>query len=221
FLDYYGRSIIDITENDKLILPREEIERNEYKYMPLGVAAAITPWNFPRAILLGMTTAALVTGNTVLLKPAVTTQVIAYKALEVLKEAGLPDGIVQFIPGDALEVGEYIVTHPKVRFVSFTGSKAVGIRIYEKAALVQPGQKWLKRVISEMGGKDAMIIDEGVDLDFAASEVAKAAFSFAGQKCSAASRAIVHEKVYDEFLEKLVKITSTFKVGAAELKDTF
>jgi len=221
FLEYYGRSMIDLMEKDKQVLSRDKIERNEYKYMPLGVAAVITPWNFPLAILLGMTAASIVTGNTVLLKPAVTTQVIAYKALEVLKEAGLPDGIIQFIPGDGLEVGEYMVTHPKVRFVSFTGSKAVGVRIYEKAAVVYPGQKWLKRVISEMGGKDAMIIDQDVDLDFAANEVAKAAFSFAGQKCSAASRAIVHEKVYDAFLEKLVKITANFKVGAAELKDTF
>lgn len=221
FLEYYGREILELTKPGDKVLSRKGIEKNEYTYIPLGVGAVITPWNFPLAILAGMTTAAVVTGNTVVLKPAVTTQVIGYKFIEILEEAGLPAGVVNFVPGDAIAVGEYLVTHPKIRFVSFTGSKAVGVHIYEKAAIVQKNQKWLKRVIAEMGGKDAMIIDSDANLDFAANEIAKAAFSFAGQKCSAASRAIVHQDVYDALLEKLVSTTKSLKLGDASKGDTF
>ena len=144
-----------------------------------------------------MTTAAVVAGNTVVLKPAITTQVIAYKFMEVLEEAGLPKGVVNFIPGDGPEIGEYIVNHPKTRFVSFTGSKTVGKIIYENAAKVNNGQKWLKRVIAEMGGKDAILVDNNADLELAAESIVKSAFGFSGQKCSACSRAIIHEDVYD------------------------
>ena len=151
-----------------------------------------------------MTTAAVVSGNTVLLKPAETTQVIAYKFVELMEEAGIPNGVINFIPGKGSEIGDYIVKHPMTRFISFTGSKAVGCQIYENAGKVQKGQKWLKRVIAEMGGKDAILVDESADLDLACDSIVKSAFGFSGQKCSACSRAIIHEKVYDELLEKII-----------------
>ena len=221
FLEYYGRQMLSLTRIDDPILSRRNLERNEYTYIPLGVGAIISPWNFPLAILVGMTTAAIVSGNAVLLKPASTTQVIAYKFVEVLEESGLPHGVLNFIPGSGAEIGNYIVNHPKTRFISFTGSKDVGMSIYEKAAKVQKGQIWLKRVIAEMGGKDAIIVDDDADLDLAADSIVKSAFGFSGQKCSACSRAIIHEKVYDKVIEKMVKITEKIKVGNPSLIDTF
>lgn len=220
FLEYYGRQILSISDADKNILSIPDYERNEYRYIPLGVGAVISPWNFPFAILTGMTTAAVVSGNTVLLKPSSNTLVIAYYLMEILKEAGLPDGVVNFIPGSGSEVGDYIVKHPKTRFISFTGSKAVGTSIYEKAAVVHPGQIWLKRVIAEMGGKDAMIIDNDIDTEFAADEIVKAAFGFSGQKCSACSRAIIHQDVYDEVLEKIIDKSKKLKLADPSLQDT-
>ncbi len=213
FLEYYGRQMLELTEVDKKIKSRRNIERNEYRYIPLGVGAIITPWNFPLAILSGMTTAAIVSGNTVLLKPAQTTQVIAYKFVEVLEEAGLPKGVLNFVPGKGSEIGDYIVNHPKIRFVSFTGSKEVGMTIYENAAKVQKGQIWLKRVIAEMGGKDAIVVDEDYDIEDAANAIITSAFGFSGQKCSACSRAIIHEKVYDALVEKLKVKAEQLRVG--------
>lgn len=213
FLEYYGRQMLELESIDNKIQSRRDIERNEYRYIPLGVGAIITPWNFPTAILTGMTTAAVVSGNTVLLKPASTTQVIAYKFVEVLEEAGLPAGVVNFIPGKGSEIGEYIVNHPKTRFISFTGSKAVGVSIYEKAAKVQPGQIWLKRVIAEMGGKDAIVVDKEIDTELAASAIVSSAFGFSGQKCSACSRAIIHQDVYDEVVKKVIEKTKALKLG--------
>ncbi|HEY8363932.1 MAG TPA: L-glutamate gamma-semialdehyde dehydrogenase, partial [Haloplasmataceae bacterium] len=213
FLEYYGRQILELEKIDEKVQSRPNLERNEYRYIPLGVGAIITPWNFPTAILTGMTTAAIVSGNTVLLKPASPTQVIAYKFVEILEEAGLPSGVVNFIPGKGSEVGEYIVNHPKTRFISFTGSKEVGVSIYEKAAKVQKGQIWLKRVIAEMGGKDAIIVDNDADLDLAADSIVKSAFGFSGQKCSACSRAIIHQDVYDEVVKKVIDKTKTLTVG--------
>jgi 1-pyrroline-5-carboxylate dehydrogenase len=213
FLEYYGRQMLLIEEADKQVLSRRNIERNEFRYIPLGVAAVITPWNFPTAILAGMTSAAVVAGNTVLLKPAITTQVIAYKFVEVLKEAGLPDGVVNLIPGDGPEIGEWMVQHPQTRFVSFTGSKVVGQIINENAAKIQKGQKWLKRVIAEMGGKDAILVDQNVDLNMAADAIVKSAFGFSGQKCSACSRAIIHQDVYDEMLDLIKEKTEQLTVG--------
>jgi 1-pyrroline-5-carboxylate dehydrogenase len=221
FLEYYGRQMLDILEVDKKVLSRRDIERNEFGYIPLGVGAIITPWNFPLAILAGMTCAAIVTGNTVLLKPALTTQVIAYKFMEVLEEAGLPHGVVNFVPGKADEVGEYLVSHPSIRFISFTGSKKVGIHIYEKAAIVHKRQKWLKRVIAEMGGKDAIIVDNDADLDFASDAIVKSAFGFSGQKCSACSRAIIHQDVYEEMMTKIVEKTKQLKMGDPKDPHTF
>lgn len=221
FLEYYGRQMLLLEHADQQILSRRNMERNEFKYIPLGVAAVITPWNFPLAILAGMTSAAIVAGNTVLLKPAITTQVIAYKFMEVLQEAGLPAGVVNFIPGDGPEIGEYMVQHPKTRFISFTGSKVVGQIINQNAAKIQKGQIWLKRVIAEMGGKDAILVDNDADLELAAESIVKSAFGFSGQKCSACSRAIIHQDVYDEVLIKVKQKTEALTVGNPELLSNF
>ncbi|MGD9605305.1 MAG: L-glutamate gamma-semialdehyde dehydrogenase [Bacilli bacterium] len=220
FLEYYGHQILELQNIDQKVLSRPKIERNEYHYIPLGVGAIITPWNFPLAILTGMTSAAVVSGNTVLLKPASTAQVIAYHFVQVMEEAGLPAGVINFIPGKGSEVGEFIVNHPKTRFISFTGSKDVGMSIYEKAAKVQKGQIWLKRVIAEMGGKDAILVDDGVDAEVAADAIVKSAFGFSGQKCSACSRAIIHKNKYEEVLNWIVKKTNALKVGNPESIDT-
>ncbi|MDD3478704.1 MAG: aldehyde dehydrogenase family protein, partial [Candidatus Izemoplasmatales bacterium] len=176
FLEYYGRQMLTLSQIDQTVQSRPNVERNHYFYIPLGVGAIITPWNFPLAILTGMTSAAIVSGNTVLLKPAMTTQVIAYHFVQVLKEAGLPDGVVNFIPGRGSEIGDFIVKHPKTRFISFTGSKEVGQSIYENAAKVQKGQIWLKRVIAEMGGKDAILVDDEIDPKLAADAIVRSAF---------------------------------------------
>lgn len=221
FLEYYGRQMLSLNRIDDVILSRKDMERNEYRYIPLGVGVVITPWNFPLAIMVGMSSAAIVSGNTVLLKPASTTQVIAYKFIEVLEEAGLPKGVINFVPGSGAKIGDYLVNHPKTRFVSFTGSKEVGINIYEKAAKVHPGQMWLKRVIAEMGGKDAIIVDSEADLDLAADAIIRSAFGFSGQKCSACSRAIIHQDVYDTVIEKMKHIVSTLKVGDPKDPKTF
>lgn len=221
FLEYYGRQMLSLDRIDDVVLSRRNIERNEYRYIPLGVGAIIAPWNFPLAILAGMSSAAIVSGNTILLKPASTTQVIAYKFVEVMEEAGCPAGVINFVPGSGREVGNYIVNHPKTRFISFTGSKAVGIDIYEKAAKVQPGQIWLKRVIAEMGGKDSIIVDKEANLDLAADAIVKSAFGFSGQKCSACSRAIIVEDVYDEVVRKMVEITQAMKIGNPQENSIF
>ncbi len=221
FLEYYGRQMLQLERIDDTVLSRRDLERNEYRYIPLGVGVIITPWNFPLAILTGMTTAALVAGNTAILKPASTTQVIAYKFVEVLEEAGLPNGVLSFLPGKGSEIGDYLVNHPKIRFVSFTGSKEVGVNIYEKAAKVHPGQIWLKRVIAEMGGKDAIVVDKDADLDLAADAIVKSAFGFSGQKCSACSRAIILEEVYDVMLDKIKTLTESLTVGDPQSFDHF
>ena len=212
FVEFYGREMLRLA--DEQPLTRLPGERNELRYIPLGVGAAIPPWNFPLAILCGMTTAAVVAGNTVVLKPSSDAPAIAYKCMEVLEEAGLPPGVVNFITGPGGEVGDYLVKHPKTRFVAFTGSKPVGLGISAKAAEVADGQIWIKRSILEMGGKDAILVADDADLDAAAEGVALSAFGFSGQKCSACSRAIVDEKVYDAFLERLVARTRTITVGA-------
>jgi 1-pyrroline-5-carboxylate dehydrogenase len=216
FLEYYGRQMLKLDRIDDVVLSRRDLERNEYRYIPLGVGAVITPWNFPMAILTGMTSAAIVSGNTVLLKPASTTQVIAFKLLEILEEAGMPAGVVNYMPGKGSEIGDFIVKHPKTRFISFTGSKAVGQDIYENAAKVQKGQIWLKRVIAEMGGKDAILVDDGVDAEVAAEAIVKSAFGFSGQKCSACSRAIIHENMYDKVIKLIKEKTEKITVGNPE-----
>lgn len=219
FMEYYGRQMLKL--KDGMPVESRKIEYNRFAYIPLGVGIIISPWNFPFAIMAGMTTAALVSGNTVLLKPASTTPVVAAKFMEVLEEAGLPAGVVNFIPGSGAEVGDYIVDHPRTRFISFTGSKEVGIRIYERAAKVNPGQIWLKRVIAEMGGKDTIVIDREADLELAAQSIVASAFGFSGQKCSACSRAVIVEDVYDTVLERAVALTKQLIVGDPSQSGTY
>ena len=219
FMEYYGRQMLKL--KDGLPVESRPIEHNTFNYIPLGVGVIISPWNFPFAIMAGMTTAALVSGNTVLLKPASTTPVIAAKFMEVLEEAGLPSGVVNFIPGSGAEVGDYLVDHPRTRFISFTGSRDVGIRIYERAAKVQEGQIWLKRVIAEMGGKDTIVVDKEADLELAAQSIVASAFGFAGQKCSACSRAVVVEDVYDQVLNRVIELTKEKTVGDPVDKKNF
>ncbi|MCX7878891.1 MAG: L-glutamate gamma-semialdehyde dehydrogenase, partial [Ignavibacteria bacterium] len=215
FMEFYGREMLRYDKGVKLVKIKGEDTRQYY--IPLGVGVIIPPWNFPLAILVGMTTAAIVTGNTVVLKPSSDSPVIAYKFMELLEEVGLPPGVVNYLPGSGSLIGDMLVSHPLTRFISFTGSKEVGLRINELAAKVQPGQKWIKRVIAEMGGKDGIIIDSELDsLEEAASGVISSAFGFQGQKCSACSRVIVDEKIYDKFIDLLVDKAATLTVGEAQ-----
>jgi RHH-type transcriptional regulator, proline utilization regulon repressor / proline dehydrogenase / delta 1-pyrroline-5-carboxylate dehydrogenase len=195
-------------------------ENNRYLYQPRGIALVISPWNFPLAIAVGMTVAALVAGNCTLLKPAETSSVIAAKFAEILVEAGIPNGVFQFIPGKGSQVGAHLVTHPDVHIIAFTGSREVGCRIYGDAAIIQPGQKHLKRVIAEMGGKNALIVDESADLDQAVVGAVKSAFGYTGQKCSACSRIIVLDPVYDAFVDRFVEATKSLNIGATDLPGT-
>lgn len=212
FLEFYGREMLNWAGHQP-VTPSPFQENNSFEYIPLGVGAIIPPWNFPLAIMAGMTMAAVVCGNTTVLKPSPDAPTIAYKFMEVLEEVGLPAGVVNFVPGSGTAVGEHMVASPKVRFISFTGSKTVGLHIYEEAAKTRPGQKWMKRVVAEMGGKDAIIVCDDADLDSAATGVVQAAFGFQGQKCSACSRLIVDEKVHDVLMEKIVALTEKIKVG--------
>src|SRR6202044_381702 len=188
-------------------------ERDQLLYIPLGVGAGIPPWNFPFAIMAGMTAAAIVTGNTVILKPSSDSPTIAAKFVEVLEEAGMPGGVVNFCPGSGASFGNAIVEHPKTRFIAFTGSKAVGLEIHERAAHTQPGQIWIKRSILEMGGKDSILVCQDADLDAAVQGVVASAFGFSGQKCSACSRAIVEAPIYDIFVERVRERVATLTVG--------
>lgn len=213
FMEFYGREMLRLSERQPVTtVPGEE---NELTYIPLGVGVIIPPWNFPLAITVGMTTAAIVSGNTVILKPATPTNVIAYQFMKILHEAGLPDGVVNYLPGPGTTIGEYLVKHPQTRFISFTGSRAVGLHINELAAKTVPGQKWIKRVIAEMGGKDSIVVDEDADLNLAVDAIIKSSFGFSGQKCSACSRAIIHENVYDEVLQRVTEKTQQLQVGEA------
>ncbi|ALC81718.1 MULTISPECIES: L-glutamate gamma-semialdehyde dehydrogenase [Bacillus] len=219
FLEYYARQMMKLKDGSPV--ESREGEINKFNYIPLGVGIIISPFNFPLAIMAGTVAAAIVTGNTVLLKPSDNTPVVAAKFVEVMEEAGLPQGVFNYIPGDGEEIGDYLVDHPKTRFISFTGSREVGCRIYERAAKVQPGQIWLKRVIAEMGGKDTVVVDKDADLDVAASSIVYSAFGFSGQKCSAGSRAVIHQDVYNEVLEKAVALTKTLTVGSPEDVNTY
>jgi 1-pyrroline-5-carboxylate dehydrogenase len=211
FCEFYAR------EMERLAQPQPLTpypgEKNELQFLPMGVCAVIPPWNFPLAILAGMTTAALVTGNTVALKPSSDSPAIATMFYEAAVEAGVPPGVLNFLTGSGSVVGNALVEHPKTRLVAFTGSRDVGIQISQKAGTVAPGQMWIKRAIREMGGKDFILVDETADLEEAAKGVVAAAFGFQGQKCSACSRLIVHEKVHDELLSKVVEKTKALKVG--------
>ncbi|MDQ3650115.1 MAG: L-glutamate gamma-semialdehyde dehydrogenase [Acidobacteriota bacterium] len=211
FCDFYAREMLRYAAPPPLV--KIEGEDNRLEYIPLGVGVVIPPWNFPLAIMAGMTVAAVVTGNTVVLKPSSDAPTIAYKFFEILEEAGMPPGVVNFMTGSGAEVGDTIVDHPLTRFVAFTGSKEIGLRINERAAKVHKGQLWIKRVVAEMGGKDAIIVDSGVDLDDAATGIVEAAFGFQGQKCSACSRAIIHTDAYEPLIDKIVERTAKLKLG--------
>jgi 1-pyrroline-5-carboxylate dehydrogenase len=219
FLEFYGREMLRYAEGQPLTPVKGE--KNKLEYIPLGVGIVIPPWNFPLAIMAGMTTAALVSGNTVVLKPSGDAPVIAARFFELLEEIGLPAGVVNFLSGDGAVIGDYLTTHPLTRFIAFTGSMEVGLRINELAAKPQPGQLWIKRVIAEMGGKDAIIVDDEADLEDAASGIVSSAFGFQGQKCSACSRAIIVESVYDEVLAKVKEKTEKLVMGDPDDKDAF
>jgi 1-pyrroline-5-carboxylate dehydrogenase len=211
FLEFYAREAIRYDQ--PIGVTPYPGESQEVRYIPLGVGVVIPPWNFPCAIMAGMTTAALVTGNTVVLKPSSDAPLLAAMFMDVLEKAGLPAGVVNLLTGPGGSVGDYLVEHPKTRFISFTGSKAVGLGIIEKAAKTQKGQIWIKRVVAEMGGKDCIIVDSEADVADAVEGTAIAAFGFQGQKCSACSRAIVDAKVYDEFVRLLGERVKRITVG--------
>uniref|UniRef100_A0A7C6EGC5 L-glutamate gamma-semialdehyde dehydrogenase n=1 Tax=candidate division WOR-3 bacterium TaxID=2052148 RepID=A0A7C6EGC5_UNCW3 len=219
FLEFYAREAIRYAQPQPLTSYPGEL--NELEYIPLGVGIVIPPWNFPCAIMVGMTSAALVTGNTVVLKPSSDSPTIAYKFMEILEQAGMPPGVVNFVTGPGGGVGNYLVGHPKTRFISFTGSKAVGLGIVELAAKTQPGQIWIKRVIAEMGGKDAIIVDSEADLNDACAGVIASAFGFQGQKCSACSRLILDALVYDSFLPMITEKAKALKVGPTKDYNNF
>jgi 1-pyrroline-5-carboxylate dehydrogenase len=212
FLEFYGREAVRYGGEQPIT--KIEGEDNALVYIPLGTGVVIPPWNFPMAIMAGMTSAAIVAGNTVVLKPSSDAPVIAAKFVEVLEEVGLPAGVVNFVPGGGGEVGGYLVQHPKTRFIAFTGSKEVGLHINQEAATPRKGQIWIKRAVLEMGGKDAIIVDDNADLEDAVRGVVASAFGFQGQKCSACSRAIIHAKVYDQFVARLVPQVNAIKQGA-------
>jgi 1-pyrroline-5-carboxylate dehydrogenase len=214
FLEFYAREMLRFAA--KQPITKFPGEKNELWYIPLGVGVVVPPWNFALAILTGMTSAAVVTGNTVVLKPSSDSPLTGWMFFNLMREVGLPAGVINFVTGSGASVGDALVAHPKTRFVSFTGSKEVGIHINELAGKVQSGQKWLKRVIIEMGGKDSIVIDDQTDLDEAAQAVMVSAFGFQGQKCSAASRAIVVEKVHDKFLEILKAKVDKLTIGKSD-----
>lgn len=219
FLEFYAREAL---RYDNLIgatwFPNEF---PTVRYIPLGVGAIIPPWNFPLAILTGMTVAAIVAGNAVLLKPASDSPAIGYRLVEVMREAGLPDGILNFIPGSGSEIGDYLVEHPQTRFIAFTGSKEVGLRINKLAAKLSPGQIWIKRVLVEMGGKDTIVVNSDANLEAAAAGVVGSAFGYQGQKCSACSRVIILDDIYDKFIEMIKERTEKIKMGPVKDPSNF
>jgi len=219
FLDFYGREMVRYAAPQPLTpVPGED---NELRYIPLGPALVVPPWNFPLAILVGMTTAAWVAGNTVVLKPSSDSPAIGWQYFRILQDIGLPDGVVNFMPGAGASAGDYLVKHPKTRLIAFTGSMEVGLHINVEAAKTAEDQIWVKRTILEMGGKDAIIVDSEADLDSAAAGVCASAFGYQGQKCSACSRCIVVEDVYDEFIEKLLPLVGKITVGPPEDQNNY
>ncbi len=219
FLEFYAREMVRLAEDQPLV--KIDGEDNQLVYIPLGVGAVIPPWNFPAAIMVGMTSAAFVTGNTVVLKPASTSPMIAWQFMRILEDIGLPAGVVNFLTGSGSTIGDALVEDPQVRFIAFTGSRDVGLRINELVAKPHKGQRWLKRTILEMGGKDAVVVDETADLDAAADGIVSSAFGFQGQKCSAGSRAIIVEKVYDQVLQKVIGKTKQLSVDDVTKPETY
>ncbi len=214
FCEFYGREMLRLGGPQKLTPLKGE--KNYLVYIPLGVGAIIPPWNFPCAIMGGLVAASLVTGNTVVLKPASDSPTIAAKFVEILFEAGIPKEALNFVTGPGGSIGDALIAHPKTRYIGFTGSKEVGLRISELAGKAAPGQIWIKRTVLEMGGKDSIIVDDEADLDAAAEGVVQSAFGYQGQKCSACSRAIVTDKVYEPFVQKVVERAKKIRVGPSE-----
>jgi RHH-type proline utilization regulon transcriptional repressor/proline dehydrogenase/delta 1-pyrroline-5-carboxylate dehydrogenase len=214
FLEYYAHAAQELCKPQQLgDLPGEQ---NLQLYEPRGVAAVIAPWNFPLAIACGMVSAALVTGNTVVFKPSGLTGIIGRQLIELFREAAVPDGVLNFTPCRGDEVGDRLVDHPDIAMIAFTGSLEVGLRIVRRAAEVHPGQKQIKRVIAELGGKNAIIVDDDADLDEAIPQVLASAFGFQGQKCSACSRLIVLEGLYDHFVQRMLEAVKAWEIGPSE-----
>ncbi|MCC6616528.1 MAG: L-glutamate gamma-semialdehyde dehydrogenase [Anaerolineae bacterium] len=216
FMEYYARQAVRLADSSHLLYPNAGEQLGLY-YIPLGVGIVIPPWNFPLAIPTGMMVAALVAGNTVILKPAEPSPWIAWKLCQLFWDLGLPPGVLNFVSGPGRTTGAHMVAHPQTRFIAFTGSREVGINIFEQASKVPPGQIWLKRTILEMGGKDAVVVDETADLEAAAQGIVVSAFGFQGQKCSAGSRAIITGTVYDEVAERVVDLSRKLQLGAPDL----
>jgi 1-pyrroline-5-carboxylate dehydrogenase len=219
FLEYYAHEMMRLAGEQPIT--RIAGEDSQLVYIPLGVGAVIPPWNFPCAIMAGMTSAAFVAGNTAILKPASTAPAIAAQFVRILEEVGLPAGVVNFLTGSGSVVGDALVDNPQTRFIAFTGSRDVGLRIFERASKHQKGQRWLKRSILEMGGKDAVVVDETADLESAADGIVASAFGFQGQKCSAGSRAIIVEQVYNQVLQKVIEKTKKLIMGDVTLPGTY
>ena len=211
FCRYYAHQALEMAEP----LPVYDYpgEANESWLQPLGAGVVIPPWNFPLAILVGMSIGPVAAGNTVVLKPASNTPLVGWGFMEVVAEAGIPPGVVNFLPGPGSEVGDTLVDHPTTRFINFTGSKEVGLRIAERSAVVGDGQRWLKRSYMEMGGKNALIVDETADLDAAADDVVRSAYGFQGQKCSACSRLIAVDAIHDELVDRVVERAAGLSIG--------
>lgn len=210
-LDFINSYVMHMKELDKGLELVPTAEHTKCIYIPIGVGVAVPPWNFPLSLMGGMISSAVLTGNTVVCKPSSDSPIIAYKFIELCEKAGIPAGVVNYIPGSGSEIGDYIVEHPLTRFVNFTGSKKVGCRINEHAAKISEGQKWIKRVVAEMGGKNAIIVDSSANIKKAAQGIASSAFTFQGQKCSACSRAIVMSDVYDELVDEVVACAKELK----------
>jgi RHH-type transcriptional regulator, proline utilization regulon repressor / proline dehydrogenase / delta 1-pyrroline-5-carboxylate dehydrogenase len=220
FLEYYAREIVRVSVPRRMqsYIPGED---NVFFYEPRGVAVVIGPWNFPLAILTGMTAAALGSGNCVLVKPSRHTSTIGYELIEILREAGAPPGAVHFVPGPGSQVGQFLVEHPETDLIAFTGSMDVGLNLIQSAAKVRPGQRNVKGVVCEMGGKNAVIVDDDADLDEAVKGIVYAAFGYAGQKCSACSRAVILDSCYEPFVARLVEAVRSISVGDATDPKTF
>jgi 1-pyrroline-5-carboxylate dehydrogenase len=218
FLEFYAREAIRL-DGPQPLVPAPGTQ-NELLYLPLGVGLAIPPWNFPLAIATGLVSSAVLAGNTVIFKPSSLTPVIAAKLMEILEEAGLPAGVVNFLPGPGDSVGDYLVGHSRTRFINFTGSRAVGVHINELAARVQPGQRWIKRALAEMGGKDAIIVDSSADVEQAIVGITASAFGFQGQKCSACSRVIADASIYEAIVDQVGRHAETLRVGPPRLLAT-
>jgi RHH-type proline utilization regulon transcriptional repressor/proline dehydrogenase/delta 1-pyrroline-5-carboxylate dehydrogenase len=212
FLEYYARQAIALEEPAALL--QVPGERNQMRYTARGVTAVISPWNFPLAIPCGMTAGALATGNAVVLKPAEQSPACALKLVQALRAGGVPEAAIALLPGEG-GVGAGLVRHPAVQTIAFTGSQAVGIEIIRAAAEIQPGQLHIKRVIAELGGKNCVIVDGDADLDDAVPGIVSSAFIYAGQKCSAAARVLVHEAIADRLIERVAGATSVLVVGQA------